>query len=110
MSNAVKSFLLALFLGGMAWGSTRIYANYCVPEGFTGFLQSLVTMDSSPCQAVFTLISHSNTMYASMITAMLFAMFSGFQEFINLWTGSRRLTTEACKCPVPPTQQNPRTD
>lgn len=108
MSNAAKSFLLALFLGAMAWGSTRIYATYCVPEGFSGFLQSLVTMDSSPCQAVFALISHSNTLYASMITAMLFGIFSGFQDFINLWTAPRRLTNnEGCECPVPPTD-NPK--
>lgn len=105
-STTGKSFLLSIFLGGIAWGSTRIYATYCVPAGFTGFLQSLVTMDSSPCQAVFALISHSNTLYASMIAAMLFSIFSGFNDFI-VYVNNPTPRLEApqvsapCECPVP---------
>jgi len=87
MSSAAKSFALALALGGLAWTSTRVYATYCVPAGFTGFLQSLVTMDSSPCQAVFALISHSHTLYASMIAALLFGFFSLITEGISFVTG-----------------------
>ncbi len=83
MSAAFKSLLLALFLGLMSWGSTQVYATYCVPPGLSGFVTSLLTMDSSPCQAVFALISHSNTLYASMIAAFLFAVFSGFTNIIN---------------------------
>lgn len=110
MSNATgKSFLLSIFLGGIAWGSTRIYANYCVPEGFTGFLQSLVTMDSSPCQAVFALISHSNTLYASMIAAMLFSIFSGFHDIIVYVSDPRgqmprQIIPPLCECPLPAAQ------
>lgn len=87
MSSSAKSFALALALGGVAWTSTRVYANYCVPAGFTGFLQSLVTMDSSPCQAVFALISHSHTLYASMILALLYSFFTLMTEGISFITG-----------------------
>lgn len=87
MSSALKSFALALGLGTIAWTSTRVYATYCVPAGFTGFLQSLVTMDSSPCQAVFALISHSHTLYASMIAAVLFGFLSLMTEGISFITG-----------------------
>ena len=87
MSSALKSFALAIALGGVAWTSTRIYATYCVPAGFTGFLQSLVTMDSSPCQAVFAFISHSHTLYASMIAALLFGVLSLITEGISFITG-----------------------
>ena len=87
MSSALKSFALAIALGGVAWTSTRIYATYCVPAGFTGFLQSLVTMDSSPCQAVFALISHSHTLYASMIVALLYSFFTLMTEGISFVTG-----------------------
>jgi len=93
MSAAGKSFLLAIFLGGVAWGSVRIYASYCVPEGFTGFLTSFITMDSSPCQAVFSLISHSNTLYASMIAAMLYGIFNGFHDMIILFTNGAATPT-----------------
>lgn len=87
MSAAAKSFLLALFLAFMAWSSTQVYATYCVPSGIRGFFTSLLTMDSSPCQAVFALISHSNTLYASMIAAVLFGIVSVFTDMINEHSG-----------------------
>jgi len=88
MSAAAKSFLLALFLAFVAWSSTQIYATYCVPPGLRGFVTSMITMDSSPCQAVFALISHSGTLYASMIAAVLFSLFAFFSSLINEHTGS----------------------
>ena len=83
MSAATKSFLLALFLAFVSWSSTQVYATYCVPPGLRGFVTSLITMDSSPCQAVFALISHSGTLYASMIAAVLFSAFAFFSQLIN---------------------------
>jgi hypothetical protein len=83
MSAAAKSFLLALFLALVAWSSTQVYATYCVPPGLRGFVTSLLTMDSSPCQAVFALISHSGTLYASMVAAVLFSAFSFFADVIH---------------------------
>jgi len=97
MSSALKSFAIALALGSLAWTSTRVYATYCVPAGFTGFLQSLVTMDSSPCQAVFALISHSHTLYASMIAAVLFGFLSLMTEGISFITGRPIQECAPCK-------------
>ncbi len=88
MSAAGKSFLLALFLAFVAWSSTQVYATYCVPPGLRGFVTSMITMDSSPCQAVFALISHSGTLYASMIAAVLFSVFAFFTNLINEHTGT----------------------
>jgi hypothetical protein len=89
MSAAGKSFLLALFLAFVAWGSTQVYATYCVPPGLRGFLTSMLTMDSSPCQAVFALISHSGTLYASMVAAVLFSLFSFFSDTIHEHSGTK---------------------
>jgi hypothetical protein len=83
MSAATKSFLLALFLAFVSWSSTQVYATYCVPPGLQGFITSLITMDSSPCQAVFALIAHSGTLYASMIAAVLFSAVAFFSQLIN---------------------------
>jgi hypothetical protein len=91
MSASSKSFLLALFLAFVAWGSTQVYATYCVPPGLQGFLTSLITMDSSPCQAVFALIAHSGTLYASMVAAVLFSLFSFFSEIIHENSGTKPL-------------------
>lgn len=89
MSAAAKSFLLALFLAFVAWGSTQVYASYCVPPGLRGFITSMITMDSSPCQAVFALISHSGTLYASMVAAVMFSLFSFFSDIIHEHSGRK---------------------
>lgn len=57
----------------IGWSGTQLYVYYCAPSGFSGFLQSLVTMDSTPCQALFSLISHSQSLYAATIASLLFA-------------------------------------
>ena len=68
------SITSALALGFLAWSSTQIYVTFCAPAGVVGFLQSLVTMDSSPCQALFAVIAHSQTLYAATVASLLFAV------------------------------------
>lgn len=75
------SFTSALALGFIAWGSTQVYVTFCAPSGMVGFFQSLVTMDSSPCQAIFSLIAHSQVLYASTITSLLVACISFVTSF-----------------------------
>jgi hypothetical protein len=65
------SLTSALALGFIAWSSTQIYVTFCAPSGVVGFFQSLVTMDSSPCQAIFALIGHSQVLYAATIASLL---------------------------------------
>jgi hypothetical protein len=49
----------------------------------------MLTMDSSPCQAVFALISHSGTLYASMVAAVLFSLVSFFSDVIHDHAGTK---------------------
>ena len=95
MRTAGKSFLLALAIGVAAWGSTQVYAGYCVPSGLSGLLTSLVTMDSSPCRALFMLISHTHTLYAGMMTAVLVGVIAAGSEFLQSWGAPE----DVCKCP-----------
>lgn len=94
MRTAGKSFLLALAIGVAAWGSTQVYAGYCVPSGFSGLLTSLVTMDSSPCRALFMLISHTHTLYAGMMTAVLVGIIAAGTECLQSWGAPE----DVCKC------------
>ena len=68
--------MTALGLGFVAWSGTQMYVLFCAPAGFSGFLQSLVTMDSSPCQALFGLIGHSQMMYGVTIASLVCAAIS----------------------------------
>ncbi len=74
-NSSLMAIGTSLGLAFLAWASTRLYATYCAPEGLSGFFMSLVTMDSTPCQALFAVISHSQTLYAATVAALLFALF-----------------------------------
>ncbi len=75
MRNSGIAFATALGLAFIAWSGTQLYVSLCAPSGVYGFLVSLVTMDSSPCQALFSVMSHSQTLYSAMIASLLFALF-----------------------------------
>lgn len=74
--TGILAWTSALGLGFVAWSGTQIYVMMCAPPGVLGFFQSLITMDSSPCQAIFSLISHGQTLYAGMIGALLLGVVS----------------------------------
>lgn len=75
-NTSVLAVSTAVGLAFVAWSGTQVYVMFCAPSGFTGFLQSLVTMDSSPCQALFAVIGHSQTLYAATVASLLFAFIS----------------------------------
>ena len=75
-NSSVLAIASALGLAFVAWSGTQVYVLFCAPWGWTGFLQSLVTMDSSPCQALFAVISHTQTLYAATVASLLFAVFT----------------------------------
>jgi hypothetical protein len=76
-NSSLMAVLTALGLAFLAWGGTQLYVNFCAPSGFSGFLLSLVTMDSSPCQALFAVVAHTQILYSAMIGSLLFAIIGG---------------------------------
>jgi hypothetical protein len=69
--SARNSFIAALMFSTLAWGSFQVYAEVCVPSGFDGFLYSLVAMDSSPCQLLFSIVSQSQLLYGATLASLL---------------------------------------
>jgi len=83
MRTTSLSFLFAVSIGTVSWGSTQLYATYCVPAGFHGWLTSFITSNSSPCQGLLTLITNSNTLYGTMTAAMFVGLFSAIRDGIE---------------------------
>jgi hypothetical protein len=83
MRTTITTVLLGLFVGTLAWSSTRIYAGYCVPAGFHGWIQSFVTSSSAPCQAILTLVTNSHTLYSTMIGAIVLGFFSAVKDLAD---------------------------
>ena len=89
----VTGFVTAIGIGFVAYSATHIYVCFCAPEGIWGFVQSLVVMDSTFCQMLMALISHSQTLYGTMIMAFLFGILGSLGKCVNWMTGDSTLTT-----------------
>jgi len=102
MRTTSTSFLLAISIGTLAWGSTQVYANYCVPGGFHGWAQSFITSSSAPCQAILTLISNTSGLYASMIAAVFVGLFSaakdGIEALLAKPSHPQKSDSSTCEC------------
>ena len=82
MQTTSLSFLFAISVGTVSWASTQIYANYCVPPGFQGWITSFITSNSPPCQGLLTLISNSSNLYGAMVAALFIGVFSAMRDGI----------------------------
>ena len=67
MESIVKSALSALIAYSTHYGVAKIYNMTCVPDGFWGYLQGLISMGSPICQAGVQVLSHTQVSYSSMI-------------------------------------------
>ncbi len=83
MRTTLLSFAFALSVGTVSWGSTQLYANYCVPSGFQGWMTSFITSNSSPCQGLLTLITNTNTLYGAMMGATFVGIFSAIRDGVE---------------------------
>jgi hypothetical protein len=49
------------------YGVTKLYSNFCVPDGFWGYLQGAVTAGSPVCQAGVQVMQHTQMSYSTLI-------------------------------------------
>ena len=89
----VTGFVTAIGVGFIAYSATHIYVCFCAPEGIWGFVQSLVVMDSTFCQMLMALISHSQTLYGTMLMAFLFGIVGTIGKCVNWMSGEQTVTT-----------------
>jgi hypothetical protein len=62
-----KGVTSALVSYSAHYAATKIYSITCIPSGFYGFLQGLVTFGSPVCQAGVQIISATQVSYSSII-------------------------------------------
>lgn len=71
----------------MAYSSTHLYVGFCAPLGFMGFIQSLIIMDSTFCQVLMGIISHSQSLYGAMMVGLLFSIMGGINKQVSNLSG-----------------------
>ena len=64
MNKTLLGYLsLPFVLSTTHWIVTRLYADYCVPSGFYGYLQAFLTTASPVCNLGLTLIEKTGNLY-----------------------------------------------
>jgi hypothetical protein len=67
MEFALKSAASALIAYTAHYASTKFYSYACVPNGWMGYLNGLITTGSPVCQVGVQMITSTQTSYSSMI-------------------------------------------
>jgi hypothetical protein len=67
----VRTTTAALISYSAHYGMTRLYTYFCIPDGFHGFLQGLITTASPICATLLSIISHSHITYSTLIVTSL---------------------------------------
>jgi hypothetical protein len=67
MESIAKSALSALIAYSTHYGVAKIYNAACIPSGFWGYLQGLISMGSPVCQAGVQIITHTQVSYSSIL-------------------------------------------
>lgn len=67
---AAVSLSISFLLLVVHWTSVQVYSQLCAPRGFWGFVSTMFTMASPPCQFVLTLMSKTSELYLAMWISM----------------------------------------
>lgn len=66
-SPLTKGIISALISYSAHYAATKIYSTACVPDGFYGFLQGLVTSGSPVCQVGIQVMTATQVSYSTVI-------------------------------------------
>jgi hypothetical protein len=65
--SVVKSVVSALISYSAHYATAKLYSAACVPDGFYGFLQGLVTSGSPVCQVGIQVLSATQVSYSTIV-------------------------------------------
>ena len=75
MEVILKNVAAALLAYSMHYGATKFYNMACVPDGFIGYLNGLITTGSPICQAGIQVISNTQVSYSSIVLMSMTRIF-----------------------------------
>jgi len=67
----VRTTVAALISYSAHYGVTRVYTYFCIPDGFYGYLQGIITTASPICATLLSVMSHSHITYSTLIVTSL---------------------------------------
>lgn len=67
MEHLLKGLGSALIAYTAHYGSSKLYSEFCVPDGVWGYLQGMVTAGSPVCQAGMKVMEATQVSYSTVI-------------------------------------------
>jgi hypothetical protein len=67
MEAVAKALLSAGIAYTVHYGAVKAYDSFCVPDGFWGFMQGMVTTGSPICAAGVKVISNTEVSYSTLV-------------------------------------------
>ena len=65
--KTVRFVLFTLTLYASHYSIVRAYTYFCIPSGFAGFIQGLLTTGNPICRGLLELITKTDSLYAAII-------------------------------------------
>jgi len=92
MESLVKGAATVLISYTTHYAVTKLYSSLCVPDGFVGFVQGLVSTGSPMCAGAMEILKVTQTSYSSLIMLGATRL---FVDIIMPATGQKIETTPA---------------
>ena len=70
LRTARNSLLFAVFINSLHWLSVRFYAYKCSPDGFSGWVNSFVSVANPLCTVGTMILSKTQEVYATVLLAV----------------------------------------
>jgi len=71
MQALAKILLTAGLTYSAHYGITKVYSEFCIPNGIEGFLYGMITTGSPVCTVVFNAMSHTQASYGTILLTSL---------------------------------------
>ena len=77
-----------LFVVTIHWISVRLYSNYCVPQGFLGYIYTYITISSPPCKALLYIQTTTSDYYFSIWSGISISIISYLSTLLKTTSAS----------------------
>jgi hypothetical protein len=71
MNAITKAGITAIIAYSSHFGVTKIYNTFCIPDGFYGFLEGLLTSGSPFCGSLLHIMTYTQVTYSTLLVTGL---------------------------------------
>ncbi len=82
VQKLIRSSLLISLIYTVHYSLVRVYVWFCVPTGFIGFLQGILTSGGPFCSGVLYIINNTNALYSTLLLSCAAILYSIIRSLV----------------------------